>query len=460
MSDFSKILEKVPDWKAYYTVDELHERTMKLVNTYPKNVELIDLGKSGNGESIECLKIGKGKFNALIHGFPNSEEPYGGNLLDFFSQRLAEDDSFREEMNYTWYLIKCIDPDGARLNEGFQKGPLTPMNFTLNFYRTPEPLAGEFIFPYRFGPLDLNHPAPETKALMTLMDRIPFDLISSLHMMKWGSVTLQLPYPCPELYPPLQQVVKDFNLFLRKRLGLYGPLLAPGIQKAGYFTPARNYVMEWAEGKRDLEPINGCYIYEYGLLMNPHLLMMVPECCLWYDPRMLNDSPSDSKVWDLLQYEKETIREVNQFMLEVWNRTESHLTSSSPFKTMMDKVIGPIRNSRRSADIPLVTFDERIHGRTATIAEKLGMEGRPDLYRMFYLGGMIRAFDHQLKQGDTLELKAARKDVEIRLKEYHDFFNKKYELATHPIRNLVGVGLGAILHSAEYVKSKRLWYHS
>ena len=132
MVNFSEILEKVPDWKAYYTVDELHESSAKIANEHPDMVELMVLGWSARGEDIDCLKIGDGRYSALIHGFPNCEEPFGGNLLDYLSWALVENPEITEALDYTWYLIKCSDPDGARLNEGFHGGPHTPMNFTMN----------------------------------------------------------------------------------------------------------------------------------------------------------------------------------------------------------------------------------------------------------------------------------------------------------------------------------------
>ena len=132
MPDFSRILDSVPDYKRYMTVDELHQRNADLVNEYPGKVELIDLGESADGEIIDCLKIGDGRHNALIHGFPNCEEPFGGNLLDYMAEALLRDEELTEALDYTWYLVKCSDPDGARLNEGFQLGLHTPMNFTLN----------------------------------------------------------------------------------------------------------------------------------------------------------------------------------------------------------------------------------------------------------------------------------------------------------------------------------------
>jgi len=38
-------------------------------------VKVLDLGRSAGGDPIKCLKIGEGKYHALVYGFPNSEEP-------------------------------------------------------------------------------------------------------------------------------------------------------------------------------------------------------------------------------------------------------------------------------------------------------------------------------------------------------------------------------------------------
>ena len=186
MKDFEEVIDRIPEYEEYLTVDELRRNSRILLDDHPGRAELLELGKSRNGEAIEGLKIGEGKYNALVYGFPNPEEPFGGLIIDFLSRELVENDELKRDLDYTWYLIKCIDPDGARQNEGFQKGPFTPLNFTLNYFRTPHRLTGEMAFPYRMGSIDFNQPTPETRALMGLMDVVSFDFISSLHMMKWG----------------------------------------------------------------------------------------------------------------------------------------------------------------------------------------------------------------------------------------------------------------------------------
>ena len=452
MLDFLNILEEVPKWSSYLTVDELHQGNAELVNEYPGKVDLIGLGNSNNGEIIDCLKIGEGRYKALIHGFPNCEEPFGGNLLDYLAKALVQDDELRDSLDYTWYLIKCSDPDGARLNEGFHKGPHTPMNFTLNYYRTPNSRTPESCFPFRFGPLDLNNPVPETEALMKLMNRVPFHFVSSLHMMKWGGITYEVPHPCPELYAPFWDMAKRFNVFLRKRPGT---TITPGVMQAAYLTPARGYLKHWAKGDTNIEPIQGCYIYEYGQIINPHMFMMIPECCIWYDPAMWNDSPSETSLGESLRYANTRDNEVNNYMLNVWNEALSYLDTQSPFRALMEEWIGPIVKKYTNVSNPPFSLDQRLHSRKITVAEKIGIEGRSDLYRLFYLGGLIRTFDVELSKGEKEKIAVLRENVMEKLNEYASYLKNNYTALEHPIRNLVGMSLGSILHAAIYAKNRQ-----
>ncbi len=452
MTDFSNVLDSVPHYKLYMTVDELHQRSADMVNEYPDLVELMNLGESTKGETIDCLRIGEGKYNALIHGFPNCEEPFGGNLLDYFAEALVQDDQFREDMNYTWYIVKCSDPDGARLNEGFHLGPHTPMNFTMNYYRTPNFLTAESCFPYRFGPLDLNDPVPETRALMKVLDRVPMTFVSSLHMMKWGGITYEVPEPCEPIYPDLWDVAKKFDIFPRKRLGT---MYAPGIQYAAYLSPARSWAKQFVDGNENIEPIRGCYIYEYGQQLNPDMFMMIPECCLWYDPRMWNDEPLEQPLGESILYAKRVEDEVNNFMLRVWNEALPNLKTNSVFKVMMDEWMAPIINKYTNVTNPPFSYDKKVQEKKATVAEKIGVEGREDLYRMFYLGGMIRTFNAELEAGGSEKLDGLNQEVMGNLQEYDNYLHDNYTVIGHPIRNLVGMSLGSILHSAEFAKSKQ-----
>lgn len=123
MADFiQKLIDNIPDYQQFLTVDEMDENSKRLAAEFPGIVEIFEAGKSRKGHPIYCLKIGKGSRNALMFGCPHPNEPMGAMLLEYFSRQLAENEDLRKELDYTWYLIKSIDLDGTQLNEGLVQG--------------------------------------------------------------------------------------------------------------------------------------------------------------------------------------------------------------------------------------------------------------------------------------------------------------------------------------------------
>jgi hypothetical protein len=443
LNDFSEILENVPDYKTYMTVDELNSSSKELSHNNGDVVELLHLGASAHGESIDCLKVGDGKLRALLYGYPNSEEPFGGLLLEYLSQALTRNRTLLKKLDFTWYLVKCIDPDGARLNEGFVKGPLTPINFAKNYYRAPPRLAGEKNFPYRYGDLDFNNPLPETRVLMKVIDAGRIDLISSLHNMKFEGITCQVSEPCPKLYAPFQELFRKYGVFPRKRLG---NMLVPGIQLAEHFTPVQNYVKARNAHKGPIQEITGTAIYEYTVLSNPNVFMMTPECCLWYDDRCRDDRLSDTKMIDVVKNTRQVNSENSQYLLSLYEKSKSVLKTTSPITEMIHLIMKEIRSPTVNVLDPETQFSEKQLNRPATIAEKIATEGRSEIYRMY---------NHELlKSPGNSVLDSCRVDAEKRLEQYNSIVQEKYDVKAFQIRDLIGVCLGSLLYSAEYVRWK------
>lgn len=146
---FDKIVDEVPDYKAFYAIDELNASSERLARKHPSKVDVFYIGRSRKGEGTKALRIGKGRKTALLFGFPHPNEPIGSMTLEYLSGRLAEDNTL-DKLDFTWYIIKCIDPDGARLNEGWFKGPYTPLNYALNYYRPPGYQQIEWTFPIEY----------------------------------------------------------------------------------------------------------------------------------------------------------------------------------------------------------------------------------------------------------------------------------------------------------------------
>lgn len=184
--NYQWIIDQIPDYEVFMTVDELDASSRQLANEYPDIVELREIGKSRNGHPILCLVIGRGSQNALLFASPHPNEPMGCMMIEYFSKLLAENDELREELDYTWYFIKCIDCDGTRLNEGWFKAPFTLTHFWRDYYRPADYEQVEWTFPLNYKNYSFNDPLPETQALMKMIDETKPLFMYSLHNTTFG----------------------------------------------------------------------------------------------------------------------------------------------------------------------------------------------------------------------------------------------------------------------------------
>jgi hypothetical protein len=60
IDDVLKLMQDVPDYQAFLTVDELDTSMHHLAARFPRVVELLPLGFSRQGSPITAMKIGSG----------------------------------------------------------------------------------------------------------------------------------------------------------------------------------------------------------------------------------------------------------------------------------------------------------------------------------------------------------------------------------------------------------------
>jgi len=460
---FNEILNGIPNYDRYRSVEDLDNRSAELAKEFPSIVKLIDLGKTAGGKPISVLRIGSGRHNALLYGFPNPEEPLGGLLLDYFSRALAENHKFLTSMDYTWYMIKCADPDGAELNKGYLDGPYIPYNFALNFYRTPINSTGSMVFPYRYGSiLDANSPTAETLAMMKIMDQNEIHFMSGLHVLRFGGVTFQVSEPCPELYSPLQMIARESHIPLRKRPGT---MLAEGVQLGRHLTPARNFIRAKLTGLGPLPKISGARMIEYERLINPNCFDLVPESSTWYDPRCYDNSSSDTLLGEAISYASMLEKETNTFILNNYSRIKSHLSARTRFLEMVEDAVDSISTGYYNIFDPPIELSEKDRKEKVTVAQEVEIEGRADIYYSpCYVSMMIRAIDEQVKQqrGTDTILTKVREDLSVKFEELKQAINSKYDCKHYPLKNLIRMDLGSVLYSACYAikrnASFQMWH--
>ncbi len=441
-----KVLTEIPRYREFLTVDELNQSAEKLASEYSDVVSIFEIGKARNGEPIKCMKIGDGEYHALLFAFPHPNEPVGSMTLEYFSWRLAKDAELRKAFNTTWYLIKCIDPFGARLNEGWFKGKWTPKKYVLNFYRPPGFKQVEWTFPIKYKTLKFNNPVPETKALMKLIDDIKPDFMASLHNAGFCGAYFYLSDPLPEAYDKLHEVARRFKIpiHMGEPEVPYVVKFADAIFKMPTVVEAYEYYAKHA--KKDPAEIikSGASSDEYAKRVNKNVLTVVCEVPYIYDDRVANTTPIGIKRRDIILMGIEKSRRLLKDIQRRLNEVEPYIDKKSPFYEALSEFI------RRGLEALEAEENwakrDPATDRQATVAEAFdSIASRVYFYGTLRLGLFYRLVSERVEKVRELERhwKWAKRRINFMVRE----FKKLSSYKVIPIRSLVGVQLGTILYT-------------
>lgn len=407
------------------------------------------IGKSRSGEDIKALKIGNGRKTAFLYGFPHPNEPIGSMTLEFLSRSLVENQSLRK-LDYTWYIVKCIDPDGARLNEGWFKGPLTPMKYALGYYRSPVSEQVEWTFPVKYKTLAWENPMPETRAMMNLIDRVKPAFMYSLHNCGFGGVYFFLTNPCEPLYPAFHQIIKSEGLPLHR-----GEPESPYMRKysTGIFqSPTVSQEYEYLRESTGDDPAkamaNGCSGGEYAARV-AGTFTLVCEMPLFYDPRIEDLSPSDITRREASMYDAECTERMLHFTDTIYSSAQKRIREHGERKPFTDSIEFRLKYlpEQIRAQRHWASSKEEMT-RTATVAEKFDCYTSMRMYDVLHLGILYRAIvgtGDERAEGEVFELiKSTLRDL-----------TRETQLNIIPIRNLVRVQLASALVTARHLSNCR-----
>lgn len=445
---FEEILEEIPEYQKFYTVDELNASSEKLAKQNPTKVKIFDVGKSRKGKKIKALKIGKGKKTALLFGFPHPNEPIGSMTLEYLSQRLVEDENL-SKLDFTWYIIKAIDIDGARLNEGWFKGPFTPLNYALNYYRPPSYQQVEWTFPIKYKTLIWKKPLPETKALMKIIDDAKPRFMYSLHNSGFGGVYFYVSTPCKPLYGKFQNLViqEKLPLHLGEPETPYMIKLADAIFKMP--TSADSYEFLKKHLKKDPAKIikHGTSSFDYARRVCKNFAL-VCETPYYYDPRIEDTSESDITRKEAVLYGLALENENYNFVKKKYTEMRSHLRKIKSKKPFIDSIEEFLRRfpDQNAAQKHWAETDPSLN-RKATVAEKFDSCVLSRFYALLISGMLYRCVKDTGK-------KEAEKEVFEYIIEMNQELEKQLSYKVIPIRSLVKVQLGSALITADYINKK------
>jgi len=455
-TELKDILNQVPEYKEFMTIAELDDSSRKLAQSF-NHVELNEIGKSREGQLINCLKIGDGKENALLFAFPHPNEPIGSMTLEFLAQYLAKNPEFTKKTGYTWYLIKAIDIDGAILNEGWFKGEFNPLKYAKNYYRPAPYEQVEWSFPINYKKIKFETPAPETQALMHLIQKIKPKFMYSLHNSGFGGVYFYISYRIGNLYDNLVNFVK------REQLPLHlGEPETPYIKKLhdGIFQMIGvQEQYDYLESKGIENPQefikSGTSSYDYlKSVLSDERFTLVCEMPYFYHNSIGDTSLTEFERRKLriqsLEYEKEIAIE----MKKKFRHLKKFCDKSTRMYTAVE---GYLRIIRPGIELEInVTKTSPMYDGKATVSQAFDLNVSNRYYILLTISMVARLCEEAISihPEKKVGIKKIKNDLESLIEQKISGLLKDIKFEVIPIQKLVRVQIGSAFITLENLLKK------
>ncbi len=456
---YRRILESIPDYKTFLTIDEMNASSKALADRYPDVVELTELGRSREGEPLLCLKIGNGSHPALMFGCPHPNEPIGTMMLEYFTEQLAADQELRESLDYTWYIVKVWDIDGFRMNEPWLKGPYTLYNYSRNFFRPAGHKQVDWTFPVDYKKLHFHEPLPETQAMMKLIDDVKPEFIYALHNAGFGGVYWYLTEPAPETYEAMYKAAETQKIpvNLGEPEAPYLAAFAPAIYASMGIEQDYDYLEQYTDADMSQAIRAGTCGADYAR-KKWNSFTLLTELPYFYDRRIDDGTASDVLRRDAVVEKCDWSVKTNQVIRDILALSRDYLDPENPFLLALDAF----------GDDEIILAEKKMaetdpaYDKAATVAEEFDNRLISKFYKLLSYGMLVRANEYELKrlgpeQAETEGAKALRRaftEAEKVHRQLAEQLEEDIDYEVIPIRKLISIQLECGLIIAEYLKEQ------
>lgn len=458
---FRKLIDSVPDYKGFLTVDEMDESSKRLAQAHPECVTLMEMGRSRAGSPLYCLKIGSGPENALLFGCPHPNEPIGAMLLEHFSWKLAESPELQEALGYTCYIVKAWDCDAARLNEGWFKGPFTITNYARNFFRPAGHQQVDWTFPIDYKDLHFHQPIPETVAMMKLIDEIRPRFIYSLHNAGFGGVYWYVSHDMPEIRDQMYAAAErqQVPLNLGEPEMPYCKSYAPAVYRKTSVRDNYDYMEQNGVADVAARIKQGTCSADYGEDVCGAFTLLT-ELPYFFDKRICDLSESDCVRRDVVLEKLEFDDTSNRVIADVLAEVAQYVSPDNPFGITLESFTAPSRND---ATRKMVGINPE-YAKKATVAEVFSNRLVAKFYKMLSFGMLVRLHEYELEKMDAGGEQNAEKRAALQagfkksLQEFEElaqYLEKAIDYQVVPIRKLVSIQLESGLLAMQYLREHR-----
>jgi Zinc carboxypeptidase len=443
------LLDRLPEYERFPAVDELAAELERVAAACPDVVSIDRVGTSRLGEPIAGARIGAGSRHALVFAFPHPNEPVGGLTSIALAELLGRDASLRERLDLTWHVVPCIDPDGARLNEGWFAGPFERTHYARHFYRPAPAEQVDWTFPFAYKRAYFDAAPPETIALMRLIDEHRPALLAPLHNSETGGVYYYLSREAPDLYPLLHAV--PTHLGLKLDLGEpespHTPRYAPAIFGALSAEDAYDASVEAGhEPESSSGSTSTAYAGRYGGFS------IIPEVPFWTGPSADDTRETDTLYADVLRRQSAQLGELGSTLERAHEQAEPALKLDTPFLRAGRAFTAAMG---RVAEDAARRAEEAASARPATAAEVRSCAELVHVFRTRFAGILVRALEAEVTAGVAAPaVRAAHAWLSEAFEAWCEEAKEITPPTMLPIRSLVATQFGAVLASALWLRDQ------
>jgi Zinc carboxypeptidase len=267
--------------ERYPSLKELATAAAGIAERYPTSCRLRAIGRSRSGLPLLLLSAGHGGGNILVTAGPHANEPVGGATVLRLAELLLDHGALLSLPDTVWHFVLCLDPDGARRNEGWLRGPFTVHHYIQAAFR-PQPGEQPEWF---LGTPQSEAALPETRALIHVIDELRPMLQCSLHGVDFGGAFVQLTRDVPGVTAALGEsaMAQGIPLALGAEDAPAWPSTGPGV----YVLPAggKDETGVWLE---DASRSTWSYTEQHGGVT------AVVESPMWAVDRVSDPAPHSS----------------------------------------------------------------------------------------------------------------------------------------------------------------------
>ncbi len=438
--DINNLLGGIEQYKEFLTVNEINKTLSKLCKTN----EIIKLGISDGGYEILSVKLGKGKENALIFGFPHPNEPIGSLTCLTLIKLIKNNKSLMKK--YTWYIIPCADPDGAKLNEGWFKGKFSIKKYAYNFYRTQSKKQTDWTFPIEYRNYHFDKPPKNTQALAILIKKVKPSLVYPLHNAGFSGAYFFVTKRLGDKY--YSEIINLCNeLKIPLDLGEPEMPFMQVIKKPIYLDFGLEEIYNYFEdsGQNPTKAIDhGTSSIRYSLKYNKNVYGLIGEVPYIYDAQIEDRMLSSESRETVL---KRKYEEYNKIITLIENIIKlPDINKESLFYHLLEEVI-PLERNFILAGLENLKSKEYI--KKASNSEKFSSEVIGKFYASLILGECRRLL---LDSKKSWEISKFIKIVEGKIEELIKYINKKSNYEIIPINRLVKLQIGCLFISLNHLE--------